>query len=141
MARLDGSTNAHRRRERGQIEEGELVRRIAAPASAVATMQICGFRAMMVRRAERVSGARWHAHRCVRRSRAVHGARRYNEEKSAVEHEPESDQRTQHASSDRTAHHASKVRSGIERVQKRAAGSGQQVVFPGSLTQQVLLIY
>jgi hypothetical protein len=93
------------------------VRWIATPASAVTPMQICGFRAMMVWSTERVSGARRHAHRCMRRSPTMHGARRDNEEKSAVEHEPESDQRTQHASSDRAAHHSRKVRLGIERVQ------------------------
>jgi hypothetical protein len=117
MARLHRCESAHRRRERRQIEECELVRRIAAPTSAVATMRICGFRAVMMWGTLRVSGARRHAHRCVRRSRAMHGARRDNEEKSAVEHEPESDQRTQHASSDRAAHHAKKVRLGTECVQ------------------------
>ena len=85
------------------------MRWIAASTSAVAAMRIRGFRAMMVRSAGRVSGARRHAHGRVRRSRAVHGARRLDEEKSAVRHEPESDKRTQHASSDRAAHHAGKV--------------------------------
>ena len=84
------------------------MRWIAASTSAVATMRIRGFR-VMVRSAARVSGARRHAHGRVHRSRAVHGARRLNEEKSAVRHEPESDKRTQHASSDRAAHHAGKV--------------------------------
>jgi hypothetical protein len=47
----------------------------------------------------------------------VHGARRDSEEKPAVEHEPEPDQRTHHASSDRAAHHARKVGLGTKHVQ------------------------
>src|ERR1700674_1513059 len=117
MARLHRVANAHCRRESRHIKEGELMRRIAASTSTVATMLIRGLRAMMVWSAERVSDARRHAHRCVRRSRGVHGARRENEEKSAVGHEPESDQRTQHASSDRAAHHANKVGLGTRCVQ------------------------
>ncbi|MEA2764844.1 MAG: hypothetical protein QOK07_1248 [Gemmatimonadaceae bacterium] len=99
----------HRRHERGQIQDGELVWRVAASASTVAAMSIGGLRATMVRSIERVSGARRHAHRCVIRPRTMHRARRENDEKSAVGHEPESDQRTQHTCSERAAHHLEKV--------------------------------
>jgi hypothetical protein len=113
VARRHRCMSLERERERRQIDERELMRRIPTPTSAVATMQICGFRAVMVLR----TGARRHVHRCVHRSRAVHGARRDSEEKPTVEHEPEPDQRTHHASSDRAAHHARKVGLGTKHVQ------------------------
>jgi hypothetical protein len=109
MAQLRRCANARYRRERGQFEERELVWWIAASTSAVAAMRIRGFRAMMVWSTIGVSGARRHAHGRVHRSRAVHGARWLNEEKSAVRHEPESNKWTQHTCSDRATRHARKV--------------------------------
>jgi hypothetical protein len=123
IARLHGRAIANRRRECGQLEDCELLWRITASAGAVTTVRIRRFRAMMVFSAERVSATRRHTHRCVRRSRTMHGAWRLNEEKSAVQREPESDKRTQHTSSDRAAHHARKVSLGIGRVQMTATGS------------------
>jgi hypothetical protein len=83
--------------------------RIAASTSAVAATSIGGFRTMVVRSIERVSGTRRHAHRCVIRPRTMHRARWENNEKSAVGHEPESDKRTQHTCGERAAHHVEKV--------------------------------
>jgi hypothetical protein len=123
ITRLYRCAIANRRRERGELENCELVWRITASTSAVTTVRIRRFRAMMVFSAERVCGTRCHAHRCVRRSRTMHGAWRLNEEKSAVQREPESDKRTQHTSSDRAAHHAKKVSLGIGRVQMTATCS------------------
>ena len=120
IARLHRCAIANDRRERGQLENCELVWRITASAGAITTVRIRRFRATVVFSSERVSATRRHAHRCVRRSRTMHRAWGLNEEKSAVQREPEPDKRTQHTSSNSAAHHSRKVSLGIGRVQMTA---------------------
>jgi hypothetical protein len=108
MRRLRRHVGTHRERERDQIEACELLRQVSASAGAVATMYVSGFRAMMVLSTEGMFGTRRHAHRFVRRSRPMHRARRDEEKQSAVGHQPEANQRSEHASSDRATHHAQK---------------------------------
>jgi hypothetical protein len=164
VARLHRSASADRGWERVQIEERKLLRKVSTPAGAVAALLIRRLRAMMVRATGGMRGVRRHARRCVRRAHAMHRAWRYSEEEPAVGHQPESNQGSQDAASDRAVHYGERYdwESGASRhraapgafevptrtVSKFAAGSvrrvavsGQQGILKSQLTQQVLLIY
>jgi len=114
---LHQCASAHRRRERDQIEECQVLRQVSASTRAVATVCVCGFRAMVVWSTGGTRGTRRHAHRCVCRTHTMHRARRHNKEKTAVGHQTESDQRSQHSSSHGATHHKRKVRLGMRCVQ------------------------
>lgn len=130
IARLHRSASALHRCQCDQIEERELLRQVSTPAGAVAAMLICRLRAMMMRAAEGMRGVCRHAHRCVRRAHAMHRAWRHSEEESAVGHQPESNQRSQDASSDSAVHYGERYDWESVASRHRAADADWAALLP-----------
>ena len=116
------AANANALWESSHIEECKLLGQTQARTGALATVRSRWFRVVIVLSAVGTLFARRHAHRFVRRSHCcMHRAGRGDDEESAVGHQPESNQRNQHATGHR-ATHLRKVRQGVRRVHERTGG-------------------